>query len=129
MEEIFNQVLLAQSKEQIGADPYERTDERTAYRNGFRERQLTTRVGQMTLRVPRHRNGDFSTELFERYQRSEQALVLSMIPSPIDDICSFGRRSSMAGADSGNGRERHVSEGACGSSCSVQRTSHRCWRQ
>ncbi|MEN1762041.1 transposase [Anoxynatronum sibiricum] len=31
MEEIFNQVLLAQSKEQIGADPYERTDERTAY--------------------------------------------------------------------------------------------------
>ena len=86
MEEIFNQVLLAQSKEQIGADPYERTDERTAYRNGFRERQLTTRVGQMTLRVPRHRNGDFSTELFERYQRSEQALVLSMMEMVINGV-------------------------------------------
>lgn len=103
LEEIFNQVLLAQSKEQIGADPYERTDERTAYRNGFRDRQLTTRVGHLHLRVPRHRNGDFSTELFERYQRSEQALVLAMIPSSIDDICSCRRRSSMAGAGPGNG--------------------------
>jgi putative transposase len=86
MEEIFNQVLLAQSKEQIGADPYERTDERTAYRNGFRDRQLTTRIGHLTLRVPRHRNGEFSTELFERYQRSEQALVLSMMEMVINGV-------------------------------------------
>ncbi|MFY9175829.1 MAG: transposase, partial [Caldicoprobacterales bacterium] len=78
LEEIFNQVLLSQSTEQIGAQPYERTEDRTAYRNGFRYRQLTTRVGALTLRVPRHRNGHFSTELFARYQRSEQALVLAM---------------------------------------------------
>ena len=86
MEEIFNQVLLAQSKDQIGAEPYERTDERTAYRNGFRNRQLTTRVGHLHLRVPRHRNGDFSTELFERYQRSEQALVLSMMEMVVNGV-------------------------------------------
>ena len=86
LEEIFNQVLIAQSKEQIGADPYERTDERTAYRNGFRDRQLTTRVGHLHLRVPRHRNGDFSTELFERYQRSEQALVLSMMEMVVNGV-------------------------------------------
>jgi putative transposase len=55
LEEIFNQVLLSQSTEQIGAQPYERTEGRTAYRNGFRDRQLTTRVGALTLRVPRHR--------------------------------------------------------------------------
>src|SRR5690606_25986984 len=51
LEEIFNQILLAQSTEQIGVEPYERTEERTAYRNGFRDRQMTTRVGTLTLRV------------------------------------------------------------------------------
>jgi len=86
LEEIFNQVLLAQSTEQLGADPYERTEGRTAYRNGTRERQLTTRVGTLTLRVPRHRNGQFSTELFMRYQRSEQALVLAMMEMVINGV-------------------------------------------
>jgi transposase-like protein len=38
LEKIFNQILLAQSTEQIGAEPYERTEERTVYRNGFRNR-------------------------------------------------------------------------------------------
>ena len=86
MEEIFNQVLLAQSTEQLGAAPYERTEGRTAYRNGVRERQLTTRVGTLTLRVPRHRNGQFSTELFMRYQRSEQALMLAMMEMVINGV-------------------------------------------
>ncbi|HHT65164.1 MAG TPA: IS256 family transposase [Clostridiales bacterium] len=86
LEEIFNQVLLAQSSEQIGAEPYERAEERTAYRNGFRDRQMTTRVGTLTLRVPRHRNGQFSTELFARYQRSEQALVLAMMEMVINGV-------------------------------------------
>ena len=86
LEEIFNQVLLAQSTEQLRAKPYERTDERTAYRNGTRERQLTTRVGKLTLKVPRHRNGQFSTELFSRYQRSEQALVLAMMEMVVNGV-------------------------------------------
>jgi transposase-like protein len=86
LEEIFNQVLLAQSSEQLRAEPYERTEERTAYRNGYRNRELTTRVGTLTLRVPRHRNGQFSTELFARYQCSEQALVLAMMEMVINGV-------------------------------------------
>jgi len=43
-EEILNQVLIAQSTEQLGAEPYERSDDRTAYRNGFRDKELTTRL-------------------------------------------------------------------------------------
>lgn len=86
LEVILNQVLLAQSSEQLGAEPYERSDERTAYRNGFRERELTTRIGAITLRVPRHRNGEFSTTMFQRYQRSEQALVLAMIEMVINGV-------------------------------------------
>src|SRR6056297_3026656 len=88
LEEIFNQVLVAQSDDQIGAAPYERTVGRKAYRNGYRDRQLTTRVGTLTLHVPRHRNGDFSTEIFERYQRSEQALLLAMMQMVVSGVSS-----------------------------------------
>jgi len=86
LEAIFNQVLIAQSTEQLGAAPYERSDERLAYRNGFRDRELTTRIGTLNLRIPRHRNGHFSTSLFSRYQRSEQALVLAMIEMVINGV-------------------------------------------
>ena len=83
---ILNQVLSAQASEQIGAEPYERNDERRTYRNGYRERELTTRVGKLCLMVPRLRNGEFSTDLFLRYQRSEQALVLSMMEMVIQGV-------------------------------------------
>ncbi|HBH13304.1 MAG TPA: IS256 family transposase [Clostridiales bacterium] len=86
MEAILNQVLLAQSTEQLGAEPYERSDDRTAYRNGFRDKPLTTRIGSIILRRPRHRNGKFSTDMYERYQRSEQALMLSMIEMVINGV-------------------------------------------
>jgi len=68
---ILNQVLDAQSTEQIGAKRYERNQERKAYRNGIRERQMTTRIRTIILDVPRHRQGHFETDLFNRYQRSE----------------------------------------------------------
>ena len=86
LEAILNQVLLSQSAVQLGAEPYERNEDRTAYRNGFRDRDLTTRIGAITLKVPRHRNGDFSTTMFQRYQRSEQALVLAMIEMVINGV-------------------------------------------
>lgn len=79
MEAILNQVLLAQSTEQLGAEHYECTDNRTTHRSGFRDKPLTNRIGSITLRVPHHRNGNFNTDMYERYQRSEQALMLSMI--------------------------------------------------
>ena len=83
---ILNQVLNAQASEQIGAQPYERSDERQAYRNGYRERELHTRVGTLQLLVPRLRNGEFSTELFQKYQRSEQALVLTIMEMVVNGV-------------------------------------------
>src|ERR1700722_19928426 len=62
----------------IGADEHQRTEERKGYRNGSYLRQLKTRVGTLELRVCRDRDGEFKTELFERYQRSEKALVLGI---------------------------------------------------
>jgi len=76
---VLNQILEAQASEQVGAQRYERYEERVAYRNGCRPRQLFTRIGPLTLRVQQMRDGQFSTEIFARYQRSEQALVLSLM--------------------------------------------------
>lgn len=59
----------------LGALPYERNTTRKGYRNGYKPRQLNTRVGKLFLSVPQDRDGTFSTELFERYQRSERALI------------------------------------------------------
>ncbi|MDT2265453.1 transposase [Paenibacillus larvae] len=80
LESVLNQVLQAQVSEikwkQIC---YERTENRKAYRNGSYPHGLHTRVGTITLSVPRIRGGKFTTELFSRYQRSEQALILAMM--------------------------------------------------
>ncbi|MGI6539324.1 MAG: transposase [Bacillota bacterium] len=71
LESVLNQVLEAQATEQLGAEPYQRTEERTGYRNGSRRRPLVTRVGSITFEVPQFREGKLDTDLFERYQRSE----------------------------------------------------------
>jgi putative transposase len=67
--------LEAEMTETIGAAKGERTERRLAYRSGYYSRALITRVGTLELRVPQDRDGRFSTELFQRYQRSEKALV------------------------------------------------------
>jgi transposase-like protein len=86
LEAILNQVLEAQMAEQLQAERYERTDERQGYRNGYTPRQLTTRVGRLTLRVPQARDGSFSTELFARSQRSEQALILTLMEMVVNGV-------------------------------------------
>ena len=86
LEAVFNAVLSAEATEQLGAESYERTDGRVTYRNGYRSRQLTTRVGSLTLHVPKFREGTFSTQLFSRYERSEQALLLSLMEMVIQGV-------------------------------------------
>jgi transposase-like protein len=86
LEAVLNQVLNAQVAEQLQAAPYERSEQRQGYRNGYKPRQLTTRVGALTLLVPQVRDGQFSTELFARYQRSEQTLVLTRTEMVVNGV-------------------------------------------
>ena len=74
----LQEVLEAEMTEAVGADKGERTPARLGYRSGYYGRTLITRVSKLELRVPRDRDGRFSTELFERYQRSERALVAAL---------------------------------------------------
>ena len=78
MREVVQQVLEAEMDEALGAQKSERTGERIGYRSGYYNRALITRVGKLELRVPQDRQGRFRTEVFERYQRSEKALVGAM---------------------------------------------------
>ncbi len=78
VEEVVQQVLEAEMDEAVGAQKGERTANRLGYRSGYYGRTLITRVGKLELRIPQDRQGRFRTEVFERYQRSEKALVAAL---------------------------------------------------
>lgn len=100
LQQVLNQVMEAQMTESLQADRYQRTDDRRGYRNGSRSRQLTTRVGTLTLDVPRTRDGEFSPTLFDRYQRHEQALVLTLMEMVVNGVSTR--------------KVRHITEELCG---------------
>ena len=76
--EALEDVLEAEMEQALGAAKGERTGERLGYRSGYYTRSLITRIGKIELRVPQDRQGRFQTEVFERYQRSEKALVSAL---------------------------------------------------
>lgn len=84
----LNSILMAESAAQLKAEPYERSKERTDSRNGTRERDLKTRIGRITLTVPRHRNVPFKTLVFENYSRSEAALIASMAEMVVNGVAT-----------------------------------------
>lgn len=83
---IFNQLMEKERDDYIKVDNYSRDDERQSSRNGYYEREYTTRIGRLELRVPRTRDGEFSPSLFERYQRNEQALISTMLEMYIQGV-------------------------------------------
>jgi transposase-like protein len=80
------QVLEAEMTSFLGAESYQRNDVRRGWRNGFKPRTLKTRVGELELMVPKDRDGQFQTELFERYQRSEKAFVAALLQMYIEGV-------------------------------------------
>lgn len=88
LERLLNQMLRMESAEVIGATSYERTAERRDYRNGTRERTLNSRIGSLTLSVPRHRYQAFHSNMFENYQRNEQALITTMLKMVVQGVAT-----------------------------------------
>lgn len=86
LQDSLNCLLKAESAEQLKAAPYERSDERTDSRNGFRDRELKTRIGKIELHVPRHRNQPFKTMIFDNYSHSEAALIASMAEMVVNGV-------------------------------------------
>jgi putative transposase len=83
---VLQKFLEAEISNYLGAEPSQRIGSRQGYRCGYYDRSLITRVGRIQLRVPRDRDGGFSTVLFERYQRSEKALLLAIMEAYIQGV-------------------------------------------
>lgn len=86
VERVVQEVLESEITRFLQAEPYERTQERRGYRNGYKPRLLKTRVGTIELLVPKDRDGQFQTELFARYQRSEKALLLAIMQMYLEGV-------------------------------------------
>ncbi|MBC8093567.1 MAG: IS256 family transposase [Pseudonocardia sp.] len=73
-ETVYQALIKAELTDTIGAGLHERTDARTAQRNGHRTRTLSTTAGDLELRIPKLRTGSFFPSLLERRRRVDQAL-------------------------------------------------------
>jgi putative transposase len=82
----LNLVMQLEAMEQINAEPYERVESRKAHRNGYKERSLKTRVGELRLKKPQFREISFETKVFDRYSRVEKALVNAIAESYLQGV-------------------------------------------
>lgn len=86
---VFNELMEKEGDENLENKAYQRDPNRSTYRNGYYERDYTIKIGTLTLRVPRTRDGKFSTELFERYQRNdvnEKAILATMLEMYVQGV-------------------------------------------
>ena len=82
----LNAVMNEEVAQQAGLPRYERSSARRAHRNGYRQRSLKTRFGELSLQKPQLREIPFETKVFERYSRTEKALVNVIIESYLQGV-------------------------------------------
>jgi len=75
---LFNEAMKIERTQYIGAEPYQRTEQRRSYANGFKPKTVNSRMGKLELKVPQTRDGDFYPSALERGERSERALKLAV---------------------------------------------------
>jgi len=74
-EMVLDFLMEAEVTQKVGAEPHERSEERTGYRNGHRDRRWDRRLGTLSLKVPKVREGGYVPSFIEHRKRSEQALI------------------------------------------------------
>lgn len=75
---LLNAAMLSERSEYLGAAPYERSTSRVGYANGFKDKTVKSRLGDLPLRVPQTRDGAFYPQSLEKGLRSERALLLAI---------------------------------------------------
>lgn len=86
VKDLIEQALETKAKEILQAERYERTPDRQGYRNGYRSRWMTTRIGRISIRVPQMRGGCLDTEELKLLPRFEQAFLLTLLEMVINGI-------------------------------------------
>ncbi|MBU4445286.1 IS256 family transposase [bacterium] len=75
---LLNEAMKIERSQAINAEPYERTEDRRGYANGFKPKTVNTRIGAMTVQIPQVRGMDFYPQSLEKGCRSEKALKLAI---------------------------------------------------
>jgi putative transposase len=83
---VLQQLIEAEASEFIGAGPHERTESRTAHRNGHRPRLLSTAAGDVELEIPKLRQGTFFPSLLERRRRIDRALFAVVMEAYVHGV-------------------------------------------
>jgi len=82
----LNLVMQLEAMQQVGVEPYQRAESRKGHRNGYKNRSLKTRVGEIQLKKPQFREIAFETKVFDRYSRVEKALLNAVIESYLQGV-------------------------------------------
>ena len=110
MEILFNEAMLIQRAQHLGAGHYQRSDARMDYANGYQPKRVKTRIGELNLSVPQARNSDFYPNCLEKGLRSERALNIALSERY---VCGVSTR-----------RVSKIIESMCGMSVSSQMVSN-----
>ena len=78
LEYLLNTCMKIERTQFLKAEPYERTENRITYANGFKDKILKSRLGKMQMKIPQVRNSDFYPQCLEKGSRSEVALKLAV---------------------------------------------------
>jgi len=78
MQILLNEAMKLERTDYLGAQPYQRTEDRRSYANGFKDKTVNSRLGSLELRVPQTRDSEFYPSALERGERSERALKLAV---------------------------------------------------
>src|SRR5690554_2568004 len=83
---VLNEYMKHEQTEFLQANNYERSPERRDYRNGYYERKYVTKIGSITIKVPRTRSGEFHTTAFEKYERSDQGFLITLLEMVVNGV-------------------------------------------
>jgi putative transposase len=86
VELVLQALIDAEATERVGAARYERTETRTTQRNGHRDRLLTTKAGDVELRIPKLRQGSFFPAILERRRRIDRALFAVVMEAYVHGV-------------------------------------------
>ena len=78
IEILMNEEMKLERADALGAMPYQRSESRRGYANGFKPKTVRSRLGRLNLQVPQTRDVDFYSSALERGERSERALKLAV---------------------------------------------------
>ena len=78
LEKLLNLAMGVERSEFLGAEPYERTRQRRGHANGYKDKKIATRVGELELKIPQVRGLSFYPQSLEKGCRSEKALKLAV---------------------------------------------------